>query len=248
MLALVVALALIIGVNFANDYSDGVRGTDDDRVGPMRLVGSKAARPGAVKAAAFICFGIAAAAGLAVAITTAYWLIAIGVVCIAGAWFYTGGKKPYGYLGFGEIAVFVFFGLVAVLGTQYVTCGRVDWIGGVCAVAVGSFSSAVLVVNNLRDIPTDRESGKITLAVRLGENGTRGLFAFLIALPFVMTIVLTPVTTFALAGLLAAPLAIAAVRPVLAGDRGRDLVPSLATTGQAMLMWAVMTGFALGLT
>ncbi|MCF8611994.1 1,4-dihydroxy-2-naphthoate polyprenyltransferase [Gordonia sp. HY285] len=248
VLALVVALALIIGVNFANDYSDGVRGTDDDRVGPMRLVGSKAARPGAVKAAAFICFGIAAAAGLAVAITTAYWLIAVGVVCIAGAWFYTGGKKPYGYLGFGEIAVFVFFGLVAVLGTQYVTCGRIDWIGGVCAVAVGSFSSAVLVVNNLRDIPTDRESGKITLAVRLGENGTRGLFAFLITLPFVMTIVLTPVTTFALAGLLAAPLAIAAARPVLAGDRGRDLVPSLATTGQAMLMWAVMTGFALGLT
>ncbi|WOC11698.1 1,4-dihydroxy-2-naphthoate polyprenyltransferase [Gordonia sp. MP11Mi] len=248
VLALVVALALIIGVNFANDYSDGVRGTDDDRVGPMRLVGSKAASPGAVKAAAFICFGIAAAAGLAIAITTAYWLIAVGVVCIAGAWFYTGGKKPYGYLGFGEIAVFVFFGLVAVLGTQYVTCGRVDWIGGVCAVGVGSFSSAVLVVNNLRDIPTDRESGKITLAVRLGENGTRGLFAFLIALPFVMTIALAPVTTAAFAGLLAAPLAVIAVRPVVSSARGRDLIPSLATTGQAMLVWAVATGLALGLT
>lgn len=247
-LALVVALALIIGVNFANDYSDGIRGTDDDRVGPARLVGSRAARPGAVKAAAFLCFGIGAAAGLAIAITTAYWLIAVGVVCIAGAWFYTGGKKPYGYLGLGEVAVFVFFGLVAVLGTQYVTCGRIDWIGGVCAVAVGSFSSAVLVVNNLRDIPTDRETGKITLAVRMGENGTRGLFGFLLAVPFVMTIVLVPVTTAAFAGLLAAPLAVAAVRPVLSGARGRDLIPSLATTGIAMLVWAVATGLALGLT
>lgn len=247
-LALIVALALIIGVNFANDYSDGIRGTDDDRVGPMRLVGSQAARAGAVKTAAFTCFGIAALAGLAIAVTTAYWLIAVGVVCIAGAWFYTGGKKPYGYLGFGEVAVFVFFGLVAVLGTQFVTAGSVDWIGGLCAVAVGSFSSAVLVVNNLRDIPTDRESGKITLAVRLGENGTRGLFASLLALPFVMTIALVPATTAAFAGLIAAPLAVIAVRPVVSGARGRDLIPSLATTGMAMLAWAVATGVALGLT
>jgi len=244
-LALVVSLALIIGVNFANDYSDGIRGTDDDRVGPMRLVGSKAASPSAVKAAAFTCFGIGAVCGLVLAATTAWWLIAIGVVCIAGAWFYTGGKKPYGYLGFGEIAVFVFFGLVAVLGTQFVTIGRIDWVGGVAAVAVGSFSSAVLVANNLRDIPTDTESGKVTLAVRLGDRGTRGLFVFLIAVPFIATIVLLPVTTAALAGLIAAPLAAVALRPVASGAKGRDLIPSLATTGLAMLAWSVATGLAL---
>ncbi|GAA4664125.1 1,4-dihydroxy-2-naphthoate polyprenyltransferase [Gordonia humi] len=248
VLALVVALSLIIGVNFANDYSDGIRGTDDERVGPMRLVGSRAATPGAVKAAAFSCFGIAAACGLAIAITTAYWLIVVGVVCIAGAWFYTGGKKPYGYLGFGEVAVFVFFGLVAVLGTQYVTVGRIDWIGALCAVAVGSFSSAVLVANNLRDIPTDKESGKITLAVRLGDKGTRALFAILIAVPFAITIGLVPATTAAFAGFLAAPLAVIAVRPVVSNAHGRDLIPTLATTGMAMLVWAVATGVALGLT
>ncbi|WP_161893654.1 1,4-dihydroxy-2-naphthoate polyprenyltransferase [Gordonia spumicola] len=246
-LALLVAVALIIGVNFANDYSDGIRGTDDDRVGPMRLVGSKAASPGAVKAAAFTCFGIGAVGGLALAATTAWWLIAVGVVCIAGAWFYTGGKKPYGYLGFGEIAVFVFFGLVAVMGTQFVTVGRVDWVGAVAAVAVGSFSSAVLVANNLRDIPTDAESGKITLAVRLGDRGTRGLYVFLLAVPFIATLTLVPVTTWAFAGFLAAPVAVVAVRPVASGARGRDLIPTLATTGLAMLAWSVATGLALGL-
>ncbi len=245
-LALVVALALIIGVNFANDYSDGIRGTDDDRVGPMRLVGSKAASPGSVKAAAFVCFGIGAVCGLALAAATAWWLIAVGAVCIAGAWFYTGGKKPYGYLGLGEIAVFVFFGLVAVLGTQFVTVGRIDWAGAVAAVAVGSFSSAVLVANNLRDIPTDTESGKVTLAVRLGDRGTRGLFVFLIVVPFVATLALAPATTAAFVGLLAAPLAWIAMRPVVSGARGRDLIPTLATTGMAMLAWSVATGLALG--
>ncbi|WP_207924479.1 1,4-dihydroxy-2-naphthoate polyprenyltransferase [Gordonia zhaorongruii] len=247
-LALVVAMALIIGVNFANDYSDGIRGTDDDRVGPMRLVGSGAASPGSVKVAAFTCFGIAGACGLALAATTAWWLVAVGAVCIAGAWFYTGGKRPYGYLGLGEVAVFVFFGLVAVLGTQYVTVGRIDWAGAVAAVAVGSFSCGVLVVNNLRDIPSDTESGKITLAVRMGDRGTRAFFTFLLAVPFAMTVCLAPATSAALAGLLAAPLAVIAVRPVLAGARGRDLIPSLATTGMAMLAWSVLTGLTLGLS
>ncbi|GAB91021.1 1,4-dihydroxy-2-naphthoate polyprenyltransferase [Gordonia rhizosphera] len=244
-LALIVAMALIIGVNYANDYSDGIRGTDDDRVGPMRLVGSGAASPGAVKRAAFICFGVGAVCGLALAITTAWWLIVVGAICIAGAWFYTGGKRPYGYIGLGEIAVFVFFGLVAVLGTQYVVSDRVDWVGLVCAVAVGSISTAVLVVNNLRDIPTDTESGKTTLAVRLGDPSTRILFGVLLFMPAVMTLVLIAATPWALLGLLALPLLWAALLPVRRGAIGPRLIPSLAVTGQAMLVWAVLTAVGL---
>ncbi|MET9202527.1 1,4-dihydroxy-2-naphthoate polyprenyltransferase [Gordonia sp. NPDC003585] len=246
-LALVVSLALIVGVNFANDYSDGIRGTDDDRVGPMRLVGSGAASPGAVKSSAFICFGIAAVAGLVLAVTTAWWLVAVGAVAIAGAWFYTGGKRPYGYIGLGEVAVFVFFGLVAVLGTQFVTVGSVDWAGLASAVAVGSFSTAVLVVNNLRDIPSDSESGKITLAVRLGDAGTRRLYTELLLVPFVMTVVLVLATWWALVGLLVVPLVWVALRPVRAGALGPALIPSLGATGQAMLAWSVVTAVALAL-
>ncbi|GAA4744398.1 1,4-dihydroxy-2-naphthoate polyprenyltransferase [Gordonia alkaliphila] len=248
-LALVVALALIIGVNFANDYSDGIRGTDDDRVGPLRLVGSGLASPGAVKAAAFTCFGIAAVAGIAVAVTTAWWLLAVGAICILGAWYYTGGSRPYGYAGFGEVAVFVFFGLVAVLGTQFVVAGEVDVAGLMCAIAIGCFSSAVLVANNLRDIPTDTESGKVTLAVRLGDQRTRTLFVILIFVPFLITMWAGAFTDWwALFGLLALPLAVVALRPITAGAQGRALIPALAVTGMAMLVWAVATGVALGLS
>ncbi|ROZ98795.1 1,4-dihydroxy-2-naphthoate polyprenyltransferase [Gordonia sp. OPL2] len=244
-LALVVAVAFIIGVNFANDYSDGVRGTDDDRVGPMRLVGSGAASPSAVKRAAFACFAVGAVCGLVLAITTAWWLVAVGAICIAGAWFYTGGNKPYGYIGLGEIAVFVFFGLVAVLGTQFVVGGSVDGTGLLCAVAVGSISSAVLVVNNLRDIPSDTESGKITLAVRLGDKRTRIFFAALLVVPLIVSIALAPVTPWALLGLLAAPLVWVALKPVRGGALGPGLIPSLGATGQAMLAWAVLTAVGL---
>lgn len=245
-LALLVSVALIIGVNFANDYSDGVRGTDDDRVGPLRLVGSGAASPAAVKGAAFGCLAIGAAAGLVLAITTAWWLIAIGAVCILGAWFYTGGSRPYGYAGLGEVAVFVFFGLVAVLGTQFVTAGTVDVTGLLCSIAIGSFSSAVLVVNNLRDIPTDTESGKVTLAVRLGDQRTRTLFVGLLIVPFVITCALAIfMNGWALVGLIAVPLAVIAQRPVITGATGRALIPSLATTGLAMLVWAIATALAL---
>ncbi|MFT3661163.1 MAG: 1,4-dihydroxy-2-naphthoate polyprenyltransferase [Gordonia sp. (in: high G+C Gram-positive bacteria)] len=247
-LALTVSMALIIGVNYANDYSDGIRGTDDDRVGPLRLVGSGAASPAAVKTAAFVALGIGAVAGIALSLTTAWWLLVIGAVCILGAWFYTGGSRPYGYAGYGEIAVFVFFGLVAVLGTQFTVAGRVDATGALCAVAIGCFSSAVLVVNNLRDIPTDTESGKITLAVRLGDRRTRILFTALLCLPFALTVALGATATWwALLALVAAPLAVVAVRPVLTGAQGRALIPSLATTGFAMLVWAVVTAVALGL-
>jgi len=173
ILALVVAVSLIVGVNFANDYSDGIRGTDDDRVGPLRLVGSRLAAPSTVKTAAVVCFAIAGVAGLVLSLASAWWLILVGALCIAGAWYYTGGKNPYGYKGCGEISVFVYFGLIAVLGTQFVQSERVDWAGILAAVAVGCFSSAVLVANNLRDIATDTDTGKRTLAVRLGDGRTR---------------------------------------------------------------------------
>lgn len=244
-LALVVSLALIVGVNFANDYSDGIRGTDDERVGPLRLVGSKLASPTAVKTAALVCFAIAAVTGVVLAVTTAWWLILVGALCIAGAWYYTGGKNPYGYSGFGEIAVFVFFGLIAVLGTQFVQAQRVDWVGVVSAVAVGSFSSAVLVANNLRDIPTDTESGKRTLAVRLGDARTRALHLALMVVPFLVTLVLATRTPWALVALLTLPLAVRANAPVRSGGRGLALVPALRDSGIAMLVWGVTTAVAL---
>jgi len=245
LLALCVALPLVIGVNFANDYSDGIRGTDDDRVGPLRLVGSGLASPASVKRAAFVCFGIGAVAGLVLAATSAWWLILVGAVCIVGAWYYTGGRNPYGYAGFGEVAVFVFFGLVAVLGTQFVQDGRVTWAGLACAVAVGSLSTAVLVTNNLRDIPTDTVSGKRTLAVRLGDPRTRTLHLILVVVPFVASLALVAVTPWALAGLLAVPFAVRAHAPVRAGGLGKSLIPALQDSGLAMLVWAVATAPAL---
>lgn len=247
LLALVVSLALIVGVNYANDYSDGLRGTDDVRVGPLRLVGSKVASPQAVKTAAMAAFGIAAVAGIVLALTSAWWLILIGALCIAGAWYYTGGRNPYGYSGFGEIAVFVFFGLVAVLGTQFVQAGRIDWAGVVTAIAVGSFSSAVLVANNLRDIPTDTEAGKNTLAVRLGDARTRTLHLALLAVPLVVSVLLVARTPWALLGLLAAPLVWKANAPVRGKKHGLELIPALRDSGIAMLVWAVLTAVALAL-
>ena len=212
VLALVVAMAMIIGVNYANDYSDGIRGTDDVRAGPLRLVGSKVATPRSVLTAAMISLGVAAVAGVALAWVSAPWLILVGALCIAGAWLYTGGSKPYGYLGLGEVAVFVFFGLVAVLGTQYTQALRIDWVGLAAAVAMGSLSSAVLVANNLRDIPTDKESGKITLAVRLGDARTRLLYQVLLVVAFVVTLVLMLATPWC---------AVGSGRPAAGGARRR---------------------------
>ncbi|MBB2769222.1 MULTISPECIES: 1,4-dihydroxy-2-naphthoate polyprenyltransferase [Mycolicibacterium] len=247
LLAFVVAVALIIGVNYANDYSDGIRGTDDVRSGPLRLVGSRLASPRAVLTAAIASLAVGAVAGLALAVASAPWLIAVGAVCIAGAWLYTGGSKPYGYLGLGEVAVFVFFGLVAVLGTQYTQALRVDWVGLALAVAMGALSSAVLVANNLRDIPTDRESGKITLAVRLGDARTRLLYQALLATAFALTLVLMLATPWCAVGLVALPLAVRAARPVRGGLGGEDLIPVLRDTGLTMLVWAVAVALALAL-
>ncbi len=247
LLALVVALALIIGVNYANDYSDGIRGTDDERVGPLRLVGSRVAAPQQVKAAALACFAVAAVAGLVLALTTAWWLVAVGALCVAGAWFYTGGSKPYGYSGFGEIAVFVFFGLIAVGGTLYVQAGRLSWAGLAAAVAVGAFSSAVLVANNLRDIGSDTATGKRTLAVVLGDARTRTLHLALLAVPLIASLLLALTTPWALLGLLVIPLLVRAAAPVRSGALGLALIPALRDTGLAMLAWAALTGLALAL-
>ncbi|MBX7435051.1 1,4-dihydroxy-2-naphthoate polyprenyltransferase [Mycobacterium sp. Y57] len=245
LLALVVAMGMIVGVNYANDYSDGIRGTDDERAGPLRLVGSRLAAPRSVLTAAIVSLGTGAVAGLVLAWFSAPWLIVVGVACIAGAWLYTGGSKPYGYSGFGEVAVFVFFGLVAVLGTQYTQALRVDWVGVTLAVATGCLSSAVLVANNLRDIPTDAQSGKITLAVRLGDGRTRVLFGALLVIAFVLTLALVPANPWCAAGLVALPLALRAAAPVRRGSGGRDLIPVLRDTGLTMLVWSVAVSLAL---
>lgn len=245
LLALAVSICLIIGVNYANDYSDGIRGTDDERAGPLRLVGSKLAAPRSVLMAAIISLTLAAVAGLALALVSAPWLIAVGAACIAAAWGYTGGSRPYGYAGFGEVAVFVFFGLVAVLGTQYTQAHRIDLVGVTLAVATGALSTAVLVANNLRDIPTDAVTGKITLAVRIGDARTRMLYQGLLGLAGVLTLVLMAATPWCAAGLIAAPAAVRAAGPVRRGQGGRELIPVLRDTGLTMLVWSIAVAAAL---
>ena len=180
VVALVVAVALQVGVNYANDYSDGVRGTDANRVGPARLVGGGVVAPERVKRAAFGAFGVAAVAGLVLAIAVAPWLIAVGLACMVAAWYYTGGRRPYGYAGFGEVFVFVFFGLVATAGTAYVQAEELTWLAVAAAVPVGLMASALLMANNLRDIDQDQASGKLTLAVRLGERRAAWLYTALV--------------------------------------------------------------------
>lgn len=245
VLAAAVALSFIIGVNYANDYSDGIRGTDDERSGPLRLTGSGLVKPQRVKLAAFIAFGAGAIAGIALCLLSARWLIPVGAVCIAAAWFYTGGKNPYGYRGLGEVAVFVFFGLVAVLGTEFTQSGRITWQGVLCAITIGALSASVNLANNLRDIPTDTAAGKITLAVRLGDGRTRMLWFILASTVFYTTPALAFTSPWVLLGLLALPLLFIASRPVIAGTQGRALIPVLGLTGRAMLLWAlaVLAGY-----
>lgn len=237
-LALVVALALQIAVNYANDYSDGVRGTDADelRVGPMRLVGSGSASARAVKVAAILAFAVAGIAGLVlIVLTQAWWLLAVGAACIAAGWYYTGGASPYGYRGLGEVSVFIFFGLVATVGTTYVQAGTIDLASVAGAMGVGSLSCAVLMINNLRDAPGDRQVGKRTLAVRLGEPRTRLAYTALIGTAFACVGIAAIAHPWALLGLLAAPLALPPVRTVLGGRTGRDLIPALGGTGLLLM-------------
>jgi 1,4-dihydroxy-2-naphthoate polyprenyltransferase len=247
VLALVVSLALQVGVNYANDYSDGIRGTDTERVGPLRLVGSGLASPPLVKRAAFVSFGIAGLAGLALVILTQqWWLLVVGVACVLAAWYYTGGKRPYGYAGLGEVFVFIFFGLVAVCGTTYVQVGRISLATLLTGVWVGALASAILVTNNLRDIRGDAQVGKRTLATRLGDAGTRVLYVILTALSALLIIVAALVTSWwALLGLAGLLVIIPAVRVVLSGGTGPALIGVLKATGLAELVTAV--GFAAGL-
>jgi len=240
-LALVVALALQIGCNYANDYSDGIRGTDDHRVGPRRLVASGAASPSAVRTAAFACFAVAALCGLVLALATAWWLILVGAVAVAAAWFYTGGSRPYGYHAMGEVSVFVFFGLVATVGTTYVQTSRVTWPAVAGAIAIGALTCAILVANNLRDIPTDAASGKRTLAVVMGDHRTRHLYAALHGVAYLVVAVLAATTeVWVLLAWLALPLAVRPVRQVLRGAEGRALIGVLRDTGLAEIAFAVL--------
>lgn len=245
---LVVSLSLQVGVNYANDYSDGVRGTDDVRVGPQRLVASGMASPSAVKMAAYISFAVAAVAGLAIALDTSLWLVAVGAAAIAAGWFYTGGPKPYGYLGLGELFVFVFFGLVATSGTTYAAITEITGLSVVMGCAAGSLACALLVINNLRDIPTDREVGKRTLAVRLGDARTRWLYVALIDAAFVLVVVAGITRPWTLLGLAALPLAFGPSRTVLQGATGSALIGVLGGTGRLQLGFGVAAtiGLALG--
>ncbi|MCW2724350.1 MAG: 1,4-dihydroxy-2-naphthoate octaprenyltransferase [Frankiales bacterium] len=246
LLALVVALALQVAVNYANDYSDGVRGTDDDRVGPFRLTGSRSASPAAVRRAAFAAFAVAGAAGLVlVALSGHWWLLVVGAASVIAAWYYTGGRQPYGYLGLGEVFVFVFFGLVAVLGTTYTQADAVSWSALAAACGVGSLACAILVANNLRDVSTDAVAGKRTLAVRLGEARTRNLYVALVAVAFLLAVAAAFAHPAALLALLAVVAARPAVQAVRSGATGLALIPVLRDTGRTELVYAVL--LALGL-
>jgi len=248
LLALVVALALQVAVNYANDYSDGRRGTDADRVGPMRLVGSGAAAPRQVLVAAGLAFAVAAVAGLGLAALSSWWLVAVGAVCIAAAWTYTGGPLPYGYRALGEVFVFVFFGLVAVVGTTYAQTLTLPGLAFAVAVPVGLLSTALLVVNNLRDIDGDALVGKRTLAVLLGERGTRRAYVGLLAGAFAVVAGVGIEYPWVLMALLAIPLAVPPARTVLTGGRGPALVGALQGTGLLTLITGILLAAGLALS
>ena len=248
-LALLVALALQVGVNFANDYSDGVRGSDSAgrRVGPLRLVGSGLASPGQVKLAAFGCFFVACGAGLALAAVTSWWLVLAGALAVLAAWFYTGGSRPYGYRGLGEVSVFVFFGVAAVAGTAYVEMDRLSWLGLAASIPAGLLSCALLMVNNLRDIRSDKESGKRTLAVRIGDARSRAAYLLFLLVPFALAALLAFARPYALLMLLALPLTLAPVRAVRGGASGPALIATLGQTGRLQLAFglALTAGLAI---
>ncbi|WP_427006313.1 1,4-dihydroxy-2-naphthoate polyprenyltransferase [Pseudarthrobacter sp. H2] len=246
VLAALVALLLQIGVNYANDYSDGIRGTDEDRVGPLRLVGSGAARPDHVKWAAFTAFGLAMVSGLVlVVMTQSWWLILVGIGCVLAAWGYTGGKNPYGYLGLGDVFVFVFFGLVATLGTTYTQASQLSLAAIIGAIGTGLIACALLMANNVRDIPTDRVAGKKTLAVRLGDKHARESYVLMLAVAILLVIVLAPGRPWILLVLLLIPASLMPSWLMIAGRRRKSLIPVLKQTGLINLGYAVL--FSLGL-
>jgi 1,4-dihydroxy-2-naphthoate octaprenyltransferase len=246
--ALAVAIALQVGVNYANDYSDGVRGTDDDRKGPVRLTATGLATPGAVKRAAFASFGVAAVAGLVLSLAVNPWLLLVGVAAIAAAWLYTGGPKPYGYLGLGEVMVLVFFGFVATVGSAYVqveTVPSAAWWG---SLVVGLLACAILLANNVRDVPTDAVTGKRTLAVRLGAPTARRMFVGCYLGSFLSIVVIGISQPWALLGLLGLPLAVAPVRTMLVRRDPPSLVRVLVATSKVEIVVAVLVSVGLCLS
>lgn len=246
--ALAVALCLQIAVNYANDYSDGVRGTDDFRVGPKRLTGSGLARAKDVKLVAFVFFGLAAVIGLALIIATAqYWLLALGAVAILAAWYYTGGKHPYGYAGLGELVVFVFFGLVATVGTNYLQTLTIDPLAVVLGSAAGCYASAVLLINNIRDIETDTKAGKKTLAVRLGDRRSRVLFLILIYIPLAINILLILIYPATLLGLVNILLLVPISGIALSAKTPKELITGLKLTSYAGLGFGLLVGLGIAL-
>lgn len=248
LLALLVAVAFQVGVNYHNDYSDGVKGTDDARVGPVRLVGQGLAAAAAVKYAAIAAFGVGAAAGLALAaVSGLWWLVPVGITAVAAGWLYTGGPRPYGYAGLGEVFVFVYFGVVAVVGTAASQTGGITVLAVVASLPVGLWACAILIANNLRDIPTDRTVGKNTLAVRIGDRGTRILFVAVMVSGFVTVLAMATYTPWVLLSLLAVFPAIRPTRAVTSGATGRDLVPALAGTGITLLVGGLGLGLGLAL-
>lgn len=238
LLALLVSLLLQIGVNYANDYSDGVRGTDDVRVGPLRLVASGSASPSEVRAAALLSLGLAALAGLVLAAMTSWWLIAVGLAALFAAWGYTGGPKPYGYLGLGEVFVFVFFGLVATVGTTFIAIEKLPWRSWVAGTGVGALACALLVVNNLRDLPTDAEVGKKTLAVRLGDRATRIFYVALLGIACLTAVGMRDVG--ALIAVCVVGPALPVIKRIQQGAVGGELVPVLGATGRLQLMFGAL--------
>ena len=242
-LALVVSLALQVGVNYANDYSDGIRGTDDNRVGPIRLVASGIASAKSVKQAAFISFAVAAVVGLVLALLTSLWLVAVGAAAIYAAWTYTGSKRPYGYLGFGEISVFLFFGLVATVGSYYVQTQEITWQSFIVAIPMGCLACAILAINNLRDRAQDELVGKRTLAVRLGDSRARKLFIGLLLIAHLAAVAVPGENT--LLTLLLLPQTLIIVKKVISGATGPALIPLLGKTGQLQLWFALTLSLAL---
>jgi 1,4-dihydroxy-2-naphthoate octaprenyltransferase len=246
VLAALVALLLQVGVNYANDYSDGIRGTDENRVGPLRLVGSGAASSEHVKYAAFGAFGLAMLLGLVlVVMTQTWWLLLVGVGCIMAAWGYTGGKNPYGYMGLGEVFVFVFFGLVATLGTTYTQAGQVSLPAVIGAIGTGLIACALLMANNVRDIPTDTKAGKRTLAVRLGDKHARESYVLMLAVAILLVVILAPTRPWMLIVLLLIPASLMPAWLMINGRKRKSLIPVLKQTGLINLGYAAL--FSLGL-
>ena len=245
---LVVALAIQVGTNYANDYSDGIRGTDQRRVGPTRLVAEGLATPSSVRLAALLSMAVAGVVGLMVSIAVGPELLLVGVLCFAAGWLYTGGPRPYGYAGFGEVFVFVFFGLVATAGSAYVHLERVTGLGLLASIPVGLLATALLVTNNLRDIPSDTSAGKRTLAVRLGETWTRLLYLGCLLGAFLLVPIIALAQPFALAALAAAPLARGPAKAVASGAAGRQLVPALVATGKLQLVFGALLALGIAIS